>query len=1050
MVAPANSTDDYWQQAITLFTGYPAPARKDLFDKLVGNDSIPLMQVEIVDSGALPEESLSEVIKNLYWRASNSGTSIEEKNIVVPFYAPKYGEENPGPGTPVKLRSAKIRLLGSAATAGPPMGGVDSTPGDFGDYTDLSLKQYSYGGGMALRQLLDHHTTAGFEWNGLQVDLASAVDTRTFERAAHALSRAAVFFDNQSKVLDSWEARLGPDNPLWRGQASGVFKDLIHKLNKMYGSYEEDIPRISAFGSKQGQQLMNAQQVFINSMLRLHHKWDWWQIWRGNPLRWLHDNLLDLTKQIWENNITKVKWVTHTEKTSAATSSMVQADHKAKDTELVTEPGFQLTHPLYGRYDDLRSWKLIGEQGIREWQNSVISDLGVPARDAIMEVQRAFGVTLNRVVTRSGKSLSDDLVSDKNDKLQDDQKAAQDKADKANEDLLKKQEEAAAEQKKELDEQKKAAKDAQDKQDKYMDDQLKQQKDAQAKQDQQYADQLKAAEEAQAKQDQQYADQQKAAEEAQAKQDQQYADQQKAAEEAQAKQDQQYADQQKAAEEAQAKQDQQYADQQKAAEEAQAKQDQQYADQQKAAEEAQKEQEKQQAQQDAEQQQLLQQQQQEQDQQQQEQEEKQAQQEADLAAQQKAQEQQYLAAQVLAQNQAAGEEERQRKQQAEQEAEQEAQQQQFLDEQQKQQEQQTAELQAQQDEQEAQQQLVQEKQEQQEQQRTEQAQQQADQLAQQQADQLAQQQADLEADQQAREKDLSSQQEKLEKEQAQREQEFQQQLDAQQSSLSTPDFRDSETVLNSDGSVTTDFADGSFTTVDPDEHTAVTVSPDGRVDITDLPDGKSIHNVDGSWTTVNSDGTVTTDYPDGHSVTINPERGLVETVYPDGTSELSPLSPGSALPDYGDDTAQYTSAYEDQLYDDQPLDEDALLGQSTGQNMSSGTSSSPMSPMLPTGTMLSGQTSSSTSERSRTAVAAGRPVTAARTGNQMYDEVAAPGYSTATSSGMPYMPQMGGGGGNGGQGNQTESSDRARSAWEPEEEDVWGTDEGGAPASIGR
>ncbi|MFJ4152946.1 hypothetical protein ACIP10_35990, partial [Streptomyces galbus] len=310
--------------------------------------------------------------------------------------------------------------------------------------------------------------------------------------------------------------------------------------------------------------------------------------------------------------------------------------------------------------------------------------------------------------------------------------------------------------------------------------------------------------------------------------------------------------------------------------------------------------------------------------------------------------------------------------------------------------------------------------------------------------QLLDQQDQARAEQQAKQEELQRDQEK-------REQEFQRQLDQQNSLPSTPDFRDSKTVLNPDGSLTTDFTDGGFTTIDPKDHTAVTVAPDGSIDVKDLPDGATLHNPDGSWTTLNPDGTVTTDYPDGRSVTVNPARGLAETLYPDGTSEITPLSPGSSLPDYRDGGTQYTSPFEENLYDDQPLDESSLLGQGTGRSLTPGTPSSPMSPMspmLPTGTMLSGQTSGSNNERSRTVLANGQPVTT-RGGNRLYDEVTAPGYSTPTSSGMPYMPPMGGSPGAAGQG-QTETSDRARSAWEPEEEDVWGTDEGGAPASIGR
>ncbi|CAM5438793.1 Microtubule/TRAF3 and DISC1 binding protein OS=Streptomyces fumanus OX=67302 GN=GCM10018772_70950 PE=4 SV=1 [Streptomyces fumanus] len=41
MGAPAHSTDDFWHQAITLFTGYPAPGAEELLHKELGSDDTP-------------------------------------------------------------------------------------------------------------------------------------------------------------------------------------------------------------------------------------------------------------------------------------------------------------------------------------------------------------------------------------------------------------------------------------------------------------------------------------------------------------------------------------------------------------------------------------------------------------------------------------------------------------------------------------------------------------------------------------------------------------------------------------------------------------------------------------------------------------------------------------------------------------------------------------------------------------------------------------------------------------------------------------------------
>lgn len=59
-------------------------------------------------------------------------------------------------------------------------------------------------------------------------------------------------------------------------------------------------------------------------------------------------------------------------------------------------------------------------------------------------------------------------------------------------------------------------------------------------------------------------------------------------------------------------------------------------------------------------------------------------------------------------------------------------------------------------------------------------------------------------------------------------------------------------------------------------------------------------------------------------------------------------------------------------------------------------------------------------------------------------------YTRPTTSSAPYPVGGPGGNGAGQNGRSTESGDRARDAWLTEDEDVWGTDEGGSPAVIGR
>ncbi len=105
------------------------------------------------------------------------------------------------------------------------------------------LNQYSYGSGRALEALLWNTVgTHGFAFGGKSVDNASSVTLGNFDVVAGAFDRAAKFFLDQKKKIEEWQGRLGTEeNDAWRGQAAGVFWDLIDKLNKQYTDYSEDM-----------------------------------------------------------------------------------------------------------------------------------------------------------------------------------------------------------------------------------------------------------------------------------------------------------------------------------------------------------------------------------------------------------------------------------------------------------------------------------------------------------------------------------------------------------------------------------------------------------------------------------------------------------------------------------------------------------------------------------------------------------------------------------------------------------------------------------------
>ncbi|MFI0977475.1 AAWKG family protein [Streptomyces sp. NPDC021093] len=267
-----------------------------------------------------------------------------------------------------------------------------------------------------------------------------------------------------------------------------------------------------------------------------------------------------------------------------------------------------------------------------------------------------------------------------------------------------------------------------------------------------------------------------------------------------------------------------------------------------------------------------------------------------------------------------------------------------------------------------------------------------------------------------------------------------------------------------DGTVSTTYKDGSTTKLGPDG-TYTTTDADGHkktehLNTTGGPGTpQTTHNPDGSTTTKYPDGTVDKQlkngghqitYPDGRTVTtdvygrttggtggagggggLGPNKigggsgGFDYYDYPDGKNGKSPLGGGGYGGGGGDTGSQNPRI---------PLN--PLGGQGLTPGGPGGAGGAP-------GAGLAG-------ERAR-AVAAGE-ANAARQGRaaQLAAEEAALARRPSTSSngGMPMMPPMGGGMGGGGA--NTQSDERERSTWVSEDEETWGTDEGGVSAVIGR
>ncbi|WP_331752475.1 AAWKG family protein [Streptomyces chartreusis] len=1132
VVFPADSVDDYWHGAIQVLTGYVPPTREMLFGDLLGNNDIPMMRVEFSDYDGEPSNAIVSASDDLSWMNQHAGWRLENTDVVIPFYSGKHGSiGEAGVGTKVVMKKARITLLGSKGTskenvtADGVFEGGEFRSGLGKDFQGQSkdtvwstkpLAQYAFGGGMALKQLLEAGNTSNFSWNGIQVANENAVDLNSFTESAKAFDRVAQFFAQRYKDLQDWEFDLGTEEAAWKGQAAGVFKDMIHGLVRNYKSYSEQFEVSGTANSKFGDDLRAYRVGVHNSAVGLYNKWVNWVNYSGNPLTWLLEILGEVAKEVWHNNIVKVRYKPGQTKSSS--------HHK------VQFGGFYGGDRKYGPLEQMETWKKIGEEAIRRWQAEVKKVLVVAGKQALIDLENTFMTqAFPKKIDTVSVNLTEKLTAGHAAQQEAEQKKKQLEAEKKAEEKEKEAEQKQLEAEKKAEEKEKEQEQKQLEAEKKAEEKEKEaeqkQLEAEAKQEQLQAEQEAKQEakekEAEQKQLEAEAKQEQLQAEQEAKQEAKEKEAEQKQLEAEAKQEQLQAEQEAKQEakeqqaeqkqlEAEAKQEQLQAEQEakQEAKEQQAEQQQFVATNQARVEREQekKEQERKQAEQEAKQEQLQAEQEAKQEQREQEAEQKQAEQEqkqiqteseyqakqeqlqAEQEAKQEAKEKEAEQKQLEAEakqeqlqaeqeaKQEAKEKEAEQKQleaeakqeqlQAEQEAKQEAKE--------KEAEQKQLEAEAKQEQLQAEQEAKQEAKEKEAEQKqleaeAKQEQLQAEQEAKQEAKEKEAEQKQLEAE--AKQEQLQAEQEaKQEQREREAEERFGQQtggLGLSSGDLSGGDLfgqNSGSTTLNPDGSVTMDYPDGTSRTIDPPSGDVTTTLPDGSTVTDSLSPGESITNSDGSTTTVNPDGTVTTDFPDGSSSVVDPDLGTVTTHQPDGTTISAPIERGETLPSElggpsglgGGSTSGSVyspsydgSHYEEELYDGIP---DTVDPSEYGMGAGNGTGGMPMMPGRMGGM---GSAGGNEGERVRAVLDDGQPVTTRRSApqssrNGYQDEesiVTASRPGAAMSGGMPFMPPMGGAGG---PGQQTQSSDRERSSWVDEDEDVWGTDEGGAPAVIGR
>lgn len=407
-------TDDYWAQAVGLYTGYSMPSRKSLFDKLKSKEGIPLMRVNLVEHKGRAVDS-QDYAASSGWQASHG------EDYRLAFYT-HHGDDK------VRLYTADIIFIGTLADAngkshlteaGDTREGGKFTGKYKDEWDDTDLWRYVSAPKFALDALVNPpHTTTDLSYNGVSVPDQDAVDLISFERTAEAFDRAAQYFREQMNPLEEWYTSMGGDKASWKGESADVVRTLIQSLYKNYDSYTD---QMGGREYKSDLTMLNGYQPRSTYAAGLRQaQWDlhWeakemqaaWSTWANSrehdPHRALLEELDELTRWILVNNVPLVSVkVPHGQviydSDSDGEEDLWDVSDDSGDT-FGTFPGFS-DNPGFGALDDINTWKTIGQKAVDRWNTNVEGYLVAAAKTSLSNL----GKNWNAASADVGKPVTD-------------------------------------------------------------------------------------------------------------------------------------------------------------------------------------------------------------------------------------------------------------------------------------------------------------------------------------------------------------------------------------------------------------------------------------------------------------------------------------------------------------------------------------------------------------------------------------------------------------------------------------------------------------------
>jgi hypothetical protein len=435
---PTYDEDDYFAEAVINLTGYAIPSRSSLFKGLTSASSddfsdLQLFRMEI--SGM----SMRAVTADDYTALYRTQTSGGDDYVLAFYDAGGDGAHSSvhmkkariimiGVGVNDKGRAT---LWGDKQITG---GGKFEGSYSHTQWDSGPMAQYISGSKLAIDRLVNNYSTEDFEFAGLSVTDANTVDLTSFVSAAQSFDRAMQFFKDHSDTVAGWMKSLGEDQAAWKGTAASLFWHLLKELKTNYDGYVSqlggrDYSAGYIYGdyhpkSKISDALVKAMLAAHDAAVTVQKAWDDWATdGKHDPHYHLTQVLDSVSKFVIDNNINHVQ-------SKTSTYSGYQGSSYTS-TSYSTDAGFKQVSE-YGDLTQKTTWQNISAAAVKSWADYADKKVGGPSKTALSTLKNAWidvvdaidkeiknknTETLEEVLAKEKQEIAEKEAKDNQDKL---------------------------------------------------------------------------------------------------------------------------------------------------------------------------------------------------------------------------------------------------------------------------------------------------------------------------------------------------------------------------------------------------------------------------------------------------------------------------------------------------------------------------------------------------------------------------------------------------------------------------------------------------------